>query len=427
MHSGGDDRAAATPGHERTGEAALGERERERAEDALRASEDRYRGALLATEAALAKAQALYKVSNSQVAAESLEGLLQRVVEVVSEALPAMRVNLFALDTEKRAVTGSYSAGPAANRFTDINYDELMDGLAGWVIAHREATLSPGSVRDPRESPQVDERRRATGPGPMMVAPILYGDRALGVVVASNRPEDREFDKADLDLLSAMASQSAISIEDAAIREQLHAARNELEGRVAQRTAELAQSEERYRRITESITDFVFTVTVQDGLAGSTSYGPGCVAVTGYTADEMAHDPNLWLHIIVPEDSAAVREQTRRIVAGKRVDPLEHRIVHKDGRTRWVRNTSVPQFAPDGTLVSYDGLIQDITESRLLAEQLGAAQKMEAVGRLAGGVAHDFNNLLTAIRGFAELHLAEHAESDASRASSSGSGRSPPS
>ena len=394
MDTGGDDRAAAAPGHGQAGNPALGRAE---------------------IEAALAKAQALYRISSSQVAGETLETLLQRVVEVVAEALPAMRVNLFAIDTDTRSVTGNYSAGPAANRFTDIDFDELMEGLAGWVIAHRQATLSTGNVRDPRESPRVDERRRATGPGSMMVAPILYGDRALGVVVASNRPGDREFDQADLDMLSAMASQSAISIEDAAMREQLRAARDELEGRVAQRTSELQASEERYRRITETITDFVFTVTVRDGRASSTVYGPGCVAVTGYSSDEMWQDPHLWLRMIVPEDREAVREQTRRIVAGEQVGPLEHRIVHKDGRIRWVRNTCVPQFGPAGSLLSYDGLIQDITEPHTLAEQLAAAQKMEAVGRLAGGVAHDFNNLLTAIHGFAELHLAEHPPGDESR------------
>jgi PAS domain S-box-containing protein len=425
MDRGGDDRAAAAQGYDQAGEPAsgrveTGEREvalgeKERAPDALRASGVRHRADLTATEAALAKAQALYRISNSQVAGESLETLLQRVVDVVAEALPAMRVNLFGIDMDRHAVTGSYSAGPVANRFTDIDFGELMEGLTGWVIAHREATLSPGGVRDPRESDRVRERRQATGPGPLMVAPILYGDRALGVVVASNRSEDREFDRADLDMLSAMASQSAISIEDAAIREQLEAARNELEGRVAQRTAELRASEERYRRITETITDFVFTVTVQDGRACSTDYGPGCVAVTGYSADELSHEPDPWLRMVVPEDRAAVLEQTRRILSGERVEPLEHRIVHKDGRVRWVRNTSVSQFGLDGTLISYDGIIQDISESRLLGERLTAAQKMEAIGRLAGGVAHDFNNLLTAIHGFAELHLAEHPPGDVGR------------
>jgi two-component system cell cycle sensor histidine kinase/response regulator CckA len=179
---------------------------------------------------------------------------------------------------------------------------------------------------------------------------------------------------------------------------------------------ELRANEERYRRITETITDFVFTVFVEDGRASSTQYGPACVAVTGYSSDEMSRDPDLWLRIIVPEDRDAVVALPSRILAGDHVSPIEHRIVHKDGRVRWVRNTAVPQFDPDGMVLSYDTIIQDVTERRVLQEQLIQAQKMEAIGRLAGGVAHDFNNLLTVIRGFAELHLAEHSSDDPGRA-----------
>lgn len=95
--------------------------------------------------------------------------------------------------------------------------------------------------------------------------------------------------------------------------------------------------------------------------------------------------------------------------------PLEHRIVRKDGTVRWVRNTLVPRFDQSGALVAYDGLVQDVTERRALQEQLLQAQKMEGIGRLAGGVAHDFNNLLTVILGYVEvarLDLPENLAAD---------------
>ncbi len=167
--------------------------------------------------------------------------------------------------------------------------------------------------------------------------------------------------------------------------------------------AALRDSEERYRRITEAVTDYLFTVHVENGVAVETIHGHGCVGVTGYTSEELAADPGLWLRMVLPEDRPAVLDRARRILTGERVEPIEHRIVHKDGGVRWVRNTGVQQFGPDGTIVGYDGLIQDITERHALQDQLVQAQKMEAIGRLAGGVAHDFNNLLTSISGYSSL------------------------
>jgi PAS domain S-box-containing protein len=336
-------------------------------------------------------------------AAESLESLLQRVVDAIAGSLPAHRVSLFAMDVEGESVTGHYRGGPGGERPADIGYEELMQGLAGWVLRERTGTVSAGGVRDPRETDIVHERRVEFGHGPMIVAPIIYRDRPLGVIVATNAPGDREFDQDDAELLSAMARHAAVSIENAEVREQLRAARDELEDRVGERTAELAESEDRYRRITETMTDYVFHVDVEDGHVAGTRHSPASVAVTGYAPEDFDADPQLWLAMVVPEDQALVLEQAREVESGQRMRPIEHRIVRKDGAVRWVRSTPVPQFEKNGRLIGYDGILQDITERRALQNELAHAQKMESIGRLAGGVAHDFNNLLTAILGNAEL------------------------
>ena len=361
------------------------------------------RKALADTQAALVRTEALYRVVTSMAAAESLESLLQRVVDAIAGSLPAHRVSLFAMDVEGESVTGHYRGGPGGERPADIGYEELMQGLAGWVLRERTGTVSAGGVRDPRETDIVHERRVEFGHGPMIVAPIIYRDRPLGVIVATNAPGDREFDQDDAELLSAMARHAAVSIENAEVREQLRAARDELEDRVGERTAELAESEDRYRRITETMTDYVFHVDVEDGHVAGTRHSPASVAVTGYAPEDFDADPQLWLAMVVPEDQALVLEQAREVESGQRMRPIEHRIVRKDGAVRWVRSTPVPQFEKNGRLIGYDGILQDITERRALQNELAHAQKMESIGRLAGGVAHDFNNLLTAILGNAEL------------------------
>jgi two-component system cell cycle sensor histidine kinase/response regulator CckA len=136
----------------------------------------------------------------------------------------------------------------------------------------------------------------------------------------------------------------------------------------------LLESEERYQRITEAITDYIYTVHVVDGRAAETTHGPGCLAVTGYQMNEFAHDPYLWLRMVAAADRSKVEEQARRILAGEDPPPIEHHIVHKNGTVRWVRNTFVPHRDEHGCLVAYDGLIQDITARKQVEESLHASE-----------------------------------------------------
>jgi PAS domain S-box-containing protein len=133
------------------------------------------------------------------------------------------------------------------------------------------------------------------------------------------------------------------------------------------------ESEQRYQRLLASVTDYVYSVTLDHGQPSATVHGPGCEAVTGYTSREFDDDPFLWYRMIYSEDRSAVTVLADQVLKGETPPPLEHRIVHKSGRLRWIRNTPVPHKDDQGRLVAYDGLVSDITE-RKRAEQFLAVQ-----------------------------------------------------
>jgi PAS domain S-box-containing protein len=179
---------------------------------------------------------------------------------------------------------------------------------------------------------------------------------------------------------------------------------------------EIAECDNRYQLLLESVTDYMYTVRFEDGRYLGTSHGPGCEAVTGYTPEEYAADPGLCYRMIHDEERDYVRELTSRFSSEKEsILPFQHRILHKDGRVRWIRNTPVPVHDSDGRLLAYDGLIADITEYKKLEDQFRHAQKMEAVGVLAGGIAHDFNNILTAIIGYGNMLQTQLVNDDSAR------------
>jgi len=137
-----------------------------------------------------------------------------------------------------------------------------------------------------------------------------------------------------------------------------------------------------------------------------TRWNPAAELMFGFReAEVLGRHP---FDLIVADSSRAhVAQIFDRLVAGSMDAHGEAENLTRDGRSITCEWHNTPMFEEDGTFAGVLSLAQDITERRNLEQQLRQSQKLEAVGRLAGGVAHDFNNLLTLINGYSEVLLAD--------------------
>jgi len=233
-----------------------------------------------------------------------------------------------------------------------------------------------------------------------LVVPILTRSRTYGWLGLGNKLGADEFSANDERLLTTLAAQLAVGYENSRLFEELKQRAEELEHEVVERRA----SEEKYRMVVEQASDGIIAAD-RDG--NFLDVNPRMLEMLGYSREEFLR-MNM-RDIISPEDLA--RDPLHlELLRATAVTRKERRFVRRDGSTIEVE-IGITALA-DGRLQE---IVRDVSERKRLEMQLRQSQKLEAVGRLAGGVAHDFNNLLTVILGHSDMVLSSMDSHDRRR------------
>ncbi|NBD12904.1 PAS domain S-box protein [Corallococcus sp. c25j21] len=329
---------------------------------------------------------ALLEMADRLREAVSAEAAARLAMEVVGRLLGVPRAGYGTVDAVHSLVRmhPNWVASPdvarveGVHRFLDYGVF-IEDLLKGEVVA------IPDVREDPRTAPQA-ATLEAIGIRALFNIPLLEHGRFVAVLFLHDT-QPRPWTEDEIELARNVADRVWTTLARLKALSELKQANETLEQRVAQRT----QERDRVWRLSQDL------LLVADLEGRFLSVNPAWTRTLGWTEEELVGRTSQWME--PPGAQERTREEVRQLAEGHTTLRFENSFRTRDGHYRHFSWTAVPALE-EGLLYA---TARDVTEQRRTEEQLRQSQKMEAVGKLTGGVAHDFNNLLQVVGGNLQL------------------------
>jgi two-component system, cell cycle sensor histidine kinase and response regulator CckA len=329
-----------------------------------------------------ALSSALYRIAEKTSSAEDLQQFYAAIHSIVAELMYARNFYIAVYDPLTQLLSFPYFVDQEDPRPAP---KKLGRGLTEYVLRTGEPLLCTPDLFD-----QLVRRGEVELIGAPSVdwlgVPLKAAGNTFGVLVVQVYADRVRFRETDKEILTFVSQQLASAIEHR---------RNE---------EALRRSEGRYRSLVQSAVYGIYRSSMEGKFL---DVNPALTAMLGYFSAEevLALDPKRDV-FADPAEQARLMSQFHR---GTRLQNMEVRWKRKDGNAITVRLSGRAVTIPEQNERVLEVIAEDVTERRVLEDQFRQAQKMEAVGRLAGGVAHDFNNLLMVISGYTEVLLEKTA------------------